>query len=128
MGTSHPASLALLAEGKDNNLNLLRMTAALVVLATHSFAVAIGTNEAEPFQNVLGMTLGTIAVDAFFLVSGFLVFGSLWRSQSVVDYAWARVLRIYPALLLMLLLVVFVVGPLLTTTSLYQYLTSPQTY
>ena len=74
------------------------------------------------------MTMGTMAVDVFFLISGFLVFGSLWRSQSIVEYAWARILRIYPALLVMLLLVVFVVGPLLTTTALDAYFQSPQTY
>ncbi|EQD55913.1 Acyltransferase 3, partial [mine drainage metagenome] len=65
--------LASFIEGRNNNFNLIRMIAAYAVLVTHSFALAIGTGNAEPLQATLGMTIGSIAVDIFFLTSGFLI-------------------------------------------------------
>ncbi len=99
--------LSNFTDGRDNNFSLIRIIAAFAVLITHSFALAIGTGEAEPFQKFLGMTMGTIAVDIFFITSGFLVTSSLLTRQSVIEFVWARVLRIYPALLVMLCLTVF---------------------
>jgi peptidoglycan/LPS O-acetylase OafA/YrhL len=114
--------------GRDNNFNLIRVVAALAVLVTHSFALATGSRDAEPLDGTLGMTLGTIAVDVFFLTSGFLVTSSLLTRQRTGAYFWARMLRIYPALWVMLLLTVFVLGPALTSTPLSTYLASSKTY
>lgn len=52
-------------QGRNNNFNLIRVLAAYAVLVTHSFALAIGTPDAEPFRETLGMTMGSIAVDVF---------------------------------------------------------------
>ena len=46
------------SQGRDNNFNLIRIVAAFAVLVTHSFALAIGTGDAEPFRGALGMTIG----------------------------------------------------------------------
>ena len=53
-------TLSNYTQGRDNNFNLLRIMAALAVLVTHSFALAIGTGAAEPFRDSLGMTMGSI--------------------------------------------------------------------
>jgi hypothetical protein len=45
------------------------MIAALMVLASHSFAIATGDVNREPLRLWLGVTPGTIAVDIFFLCS-----------------------------------------------------------
>ncbi len=95
---------------------------------THSFALAIGSGNAEPFRNSLGMTLGSVAVDIFFIVSGFLVTGSLLKTQSAIAFSWTRVLRISPALFVMLALLVFVFGSFFTSLPLLSYLTAPKTY
>ncbi len=118
--------LATAAQGRDNNFNLIRIVAASFVLVTHSFALSTGHPAAEPLRATLGITLGVIAVDLFFVASGFLVYGSLVRSQSLVEFAWARTLRIQPALLAMLLLTVFGLGSLYTSEPLTAYLSSPQ--
>lgn len=115
-------------QGRDNNFNLVRILAALAVLITHSFALAIGTGDAEPLRGRLGMTMGSIAVDVFFITSGFLVTASLLTRQSVIDFVWARVLRIFPALLVMLILTVFGLGIGFTTLPLTSYLTDSSTY
>ncbi|QPK63849.1 acyltransferase [Methylomonas sp. LL1] len=116
------------SQGRDNNFNLIRIVAALAVLVTHSFALATGTGDAEPLQRTLGMTMGSIAVDVFFIASGFLVTSSLLNRQSIIEFIWARVLRIFPALLMMLLLTVFVLGTLFTSLRTLIYLSSLKTY
>ena len=118
-------NLADRCSGKDNNFNLIRILAALAVLFTHSFAL---TGHAEPLRDSLGMTLGSIAVDIFFIASGFLVTGSLLKKQSLVEFCWARFLRIYPALLVALLLTVLVLGPIFTTLPLRDYFASKLVY
>ena len=119
--------LGTVLRGRDNNLNLLRMLAALAVLVTHSFALCAGTSAAEPFQTALGMTLGTIAVDLFFLASGLLVTASLVNGRSLLAFTCARVLRIYPALVVMLLLLVLIVGPAMSMLDTWRYLRDPAT-
>jgi peptidoglycan/LPS O-acetylase OafA/YrhL len=120
--------LSNFTQGRDNNFNLIRIIAALAVLITHSFALARGTGAAEPLRDSLGMTMGSIAVDVFFVTSGFLVTASLFTRQSVLEFLWARVLRIFPALLVMLLVTVFGLGLFFTSWPLSSYLIDSQTY
>jgi peptidoglycan/LPS O-acetylase OafA/YrhL len=120
--------LSYFTTGRDNNFNLIRIIAAYAVLVTHSFAIAIGTGSAEPFRETLGMTIGSIAVDIFFVTSGFLVTASLLRRQSTIEFIWARALRIYPALFVMLFLTVAGLGPFFTTVALSSYITDWMTY
>jgi peptidoglycan/LPS O-acetylase OafA/YrhL len=110
---------------KDNNFNLIRILAALAILFTHSFAL-IGVT--EPLRDSLGMTMGSFAVDIFFIASGFLVTGSLLKRQNLIEFCWARLLRIYPALLVVLLLTVLVLGPVFTTLPLQQYFANKVVY
>ncbi len=118
----------LVAQGRDNNFNLIRIFAALAVMVTHSFAIVTGTGQAEPLRNAYGMTLGTIAVDVFFITSGFLITASLLNRKNIIEFVWARVLRIYPALWVMLLLTVLVLGPCMTSIPAHAYFTSPKVY
>lgn len=115
--------------GKDNNFNIIRIFAALTVLITHSFAIVNGSGQAEPFREFLGgMTLGGVAVDVFFIASGFLVTASLLKRQSSTDFVLARTLRILPALLLSVFLTVFVLGVFFTTLPLLSYFSDKHTY
>jgi peptidoglycan/LPS O-acetylase OafA/YrhL len=116
------------AHGRDNNFNLIRFCAAFAVLISHSFAVATGSGSAEPMRHTLGLTWAYIAVDVFFLTSGFLVTASLLTRQSAVGFAWARALRILPALWVMLALTVFGLGLAVTSSSAHGYLTARETW
>jgi peptidoglycan/LPS O-acetylase OafA/YrhL len=120
--------LSALTHGRDNNFNLIRIVAAYAVLVIHSFPLAAGGGAAVPFRDVLGMTIGDIAVDVFFITSGFLVTASLLTRQSAIEFVWARALRIFPALLVMLLLTVVGLGLFFTTLSWSSYLTEPKLY
>ena len=116
--------LSKLAVGKHNHFNLIRLLAALAVLWSHSYAL---TGQAEPFA-YLGKNLGSMAVDVFFVTSGFLVTTSLLQRGDAIDYLIARTLRIFPALWLMLLLTVITLGLLLTHLSATEFFKHPQTW
>ncbi len=111
--------------GRDNNFNLLRFLAASAVIFSHSYAIAI---QKDPFFSILGANIGHVAVDAFFVISGFLIARSFDRRRSLSQYMKARFLRIFPALWVMLLLTVFIVGPLFTTLSFQQYFSRSETW
>lgn len=111
------------AQGRDNNFNFIRLLAALSVIFSHSYPLAIGTEIVEPFRADLNITVGSMAVDVFFLTSGFLVAASLMTRQSALEFICARVLRIFPGLWAMLLVTVFLLGSALTTMSIRDYLT-----
>lgn len=115
-------------QGRDNNFNLIRILAAFSVLVSHSFPLAGGRGSVQPFLNVIGMTIGSIAVDIFFLTSGFLLTASLLNKQSIIEFIWDRFLRIYPALYVMLLLTVFGIGLFFTTVPWSSYLTDSKTH
>jgi peptidoglycan/LPS O-acetylase OafA/YrhL len=101
-------SLASVSTGRDNNLNLLRLTAATAVVYAHSFGVT-GRTSSEIFYSIFGIGLGDIGVDSFFIVSGFLVTKS-FCSKDLRHFVWARIMRIYPALCVSGVLFVGVVG------------------
>ncbi|MEM9603187.1 MAG: acyltransferase [Pseudomonadota bacterium] len=118
-------SLAHYATSRDNNFNLIRYFAAVLVLISHSYPIALGPSAGEPIGRAIGMTGGTIAVDIFFISSGFLITSSYFARQNILYFVWARALRIYPALVVSNLFCVFVIGAAFTTLSLREYLSSP---
>ena len=112
--------------GRDNNFNLVRLLAAGCVLVSHSWPLS-GT-PGEPFERFAGFSLGHLGVDIFFVVSGFLVTGSLFARGTLASFLRARGLRIFPALIVNAFATAFVIGPLVTRLPLAQYLASSGTW
>src|SRR5262249_40258257 len=110
-----------------DNFNLLRILAALAVLVSHAYPIALGPGTPEPLARVLGINLGEVAVLMFFAISGYFIFQSFYNKRSIFEFVFARILRIYPALLAALVLSVFVLGPLFTNLTLVAYFSDPQT-
>lgn len=113
--------------GRDNNFNLIRIIAAYGVLVSHSYPLALGPGVIEPPGEWIGMSFGSIAVDIFFIASGFLVTGSLLARQDTAGFLWARALRIFPALFVMLILTVGSLGLLFSTVPANEFFTDPVT-
>ncbi|HBM87033.1 MAG TPA: hypothetical protein DD437_00655 [Rhodobiaceae bacterium] len=116
-------------DGRDNNFNLIRCVAALAVLFSHSFSVVFGFD--DPYRPLLastGLSLGSHAVNIFFVVSGLLIMQSWDRSSSPLSFVTARVLRIYPAILVYTILIVFVFGAALSDLTLGSYFASAETW
>lgn len=99
-----------------------------MVLISHSFAIATGDVTREPLRLWLGVTPGTIAVDVFFIVSGLLVTQSMERHANALTFARARFLRVWPGLLVAMLFTVFVLGVVLTSLPLSDYLSDKRTW
>lgn len=119
--------LGNVAQNRDNNLNLIRAIAATAVLVSHAYPIALGPGTAEPLHGVTGYTLGTISVFAFFIISGFLIAQSWERTNNTRKFALARFLRLWPGLIVSILLVAFVLGPIVTSLPVATYLTHSET-
>jgi len=105
----------------DNRFDILRLFAAWLVLFSHCYPLG-GRPASEPLNRTLGIdTLGGVGVAIFFVLSGYLVTLSLERSPNVLEFARRRALRIYPALIVVCLLCVLVLGPWMTTWPLAAY-------
>ena len=113
--------------GRDNNLNLLRMLAALTVLVSHGYLLTTGSPAAEPLKQATGESLGTYAVALFFGISGLLISRSFDRRASIWHFAAARVLRLWPGLLASLALCCLVLGPMVTERDWGPYFRAPET-
>jgi peptidoglycan/LPS O-acetylase OafA/YrhL len=120
--------LSAYAVGRDNNFNLIRLLAALSVIFSHSVAILGLPSKDEFFFDHLGLSLAEMAVDVFFVTSGFLVTASLINRGSLIAFLWARALRIYPALWVMLALTVLALAPALTSLPLADYFGAPKTH
>ncbi len=124
-----PATLGDLASGRENNLDLIRFVAASLVVLAHAYPTAYGSDRWEPLFRLTGTTtLGRLAVMTFFVISGFLITASFERSRNALDFTLARVLRIFPALVVVTVLTCFVFGPALTTLDLGSYLQASRVY
>lgn len=107
---------------KDNNLNLLRLIAALMVLYAHSFAF-YGNSPAK----FIGLaSYGGLGIEIFFIISGYLIVKSWDFTPSAASFLIKRSLRIFPALIVVVLLSMFVLGPMFTTLTVSEYFAHPQ--
>jgi peptidoglycan/LPS O-acetylase OafA/YrhL len=115
---------------RANNLDALRFWAAMSVLWSHAVPLTQGSERNElTFRLSQGQsTTGTVAVFVFFALSGYLITRSFERAQSAMHFVRARVLRIMPALLVVLLVSAFVLGPLASALPWRSYFLSADPY
>lgn len=123
-----PPPAALARDRRENNFDALRLVAALAVILSHAFLIAQGTEKNDPLNLLTGnqCMLGLTGVFVFFAVSGFLVTQSFEQTGSPWRYLAKRALRIFPAYYVVLILTAFVLGPIVTTLSLGDYLHRPE--
>lgn len=113
---------------RANNFDVTRLLAALAVVFSHSFLIAEGTQANEPFVRLTGnqCILGLVGVFVFFIISGYLVTASYCRKPAAADFAARRALRIFPALVVNMLVCALLLGPLVTQPPLSTYLSAPE--
>lgn len=111
-----------------NNFDTVRLLAALSVVFSHSFLIAEGSEVHEPFLWITAnqCILGLVGVFVFFIVSGYLVTESYCRHPAFGRFAPRRMLRIYPALLVNVLICALLIGPITTVLPFGAYFTAAQ--
>jgi len=97
-----------------NNFDFLRLALAVLVIYSHCFPLGTGVETSEPFRVLTHgqMTGGAVAVDLFFVMSGFLITASAERSRGWGSFLRKRVARIYPAFVVSAVVTLAVVAPL----------------
>lgn len=112
-----------------NNFDFLRLLFATFVIITHSYTLS-GMPEADWLSQLSErqLTFSYLGVRGFFIISGYLIFESLMRSDTLISYTKKRILRIFPALIAVLILTVLVFGPLATEENLSGYIQNPTAY
>eukprot|EP00456_Euglypha_rotunda_P034850 TRINITY_DN26884_c0_g1_i3.p1 TRINITY_DN26884_c0_g1~~TRINITY_DN26884_c0_g1_i3.p1 ORF type:complete len:337 (+),score=43.08 TRINITY_DN26884_c0_g1_i3:173-1183(+) len=100
----------------NNNFDALRLLLASIVVFFHASILS----QAPQLAFLQRYFSATFAVQAFFAVSGFLIFMSFERSPRLADYAEKRARRIFPAYICVIALSV-VLGGVLTTLAPADY-------
>lgn len=125
-------SIETALDSKDNCFTFLRLIAAVAVCYAHSFPLTLGKGSRDPVTQFLlpfwGSSLGTVAVDLFFVISGFLIAASYLSRDNPVDFIKSRCLRIYPALFVSIFICTFAIGLVASTKSTYEYFLHQNTW
>ena len=105
-----PLTLASVMRGRDNAYGLIRLVLASLVIVDHAYPLA-GRGSDPMWRYTLGQnSLGGLAVEGFFVVSGFLIARSA-MSGDTLQFLWRRAVRIFPAFWLLLLVSALVIAP-----------------
>lgn len=114
-------------DGHDNFFTPLRLIFASLVVFGHAFAVALRDSSLEP-HILYHYTFSYLAVNLFFIASGFLVTKSMVYRGDAPSFISARVLRIFPALIVHVIFVMIIIGPLATKSPLAEFFSHPDWY
>lgn len=84
----------------SNNFDFLRFVFAGTVAISHLMELS----QVALFQNYIGLFNTRLAIDGFFVISGFLIAKSYVNSKNIKDYIFKRIKRIVPAYFFVILL------------------------
>lgn len=114
----------IIQNNKYNNFHLIRHAAALMVIIGHAYPI---TGQVG-IPSVLGMGIHTLGVKIFFVLSGYLIVDSYLRDPNLFRFFLRRILRLFPALLFVVIATIFIIGPYATVVNLTDYFSNLQTY
>ena len=112
----------------NSNVNCIKFIAAILVILSHSYPLTGNGNDFLVRMTDGKLGLGSVAVAVFFLFSGFYLSQSLQKDDRTAVYLIKRVKKIFPPLIIVVLLSVFLIGPIFTQLTLKEYFGSAGTY
>lgn len=112
-----------------NNLDIIRLFAAISVIVYHSLVLNPSWNLSDPIKGYFGyVTTGGLAVKVFFFISGLLVTNSILTRKSAYYFLVSRSLRVFPGLIFVVLITSLAIGPFLTSLPVREYFSSNELY
>lgn len=124
-----PKTLAEILKRDANNLDIFRVIAAFMVIYGHSYAICPVAGRSDFIARLIGFDYsGSLAVKIFFFLSGLVVTNSLLEKNSPLQFTIARFFRIWPALIVVVILAAFLLGPIFSTYSFHEYFSNGQVY
>ncbi|HEX7776991.1 MAG TPA: acyltransferase [Parvibaculum sp.] len=115
-------------KGSRNRFDLLRLFAAYLVIVTHS-GVLFKNLPGDFYLSLTGGTTGgQLAVSIFFIISGFLIYGSAVNSKSLGLFLFSRATRLYPAAFCCAVITAFGIGLYFTRLNAWDYLSQWSPY
>ncbi|MEI7628096.1 MAG: acyltransferase [Bacteroidota bacterium] len=124
--------VSFLLNKENNNLNLIRLFLASMVIVGHSPILNGATNYwVDPVSYFFPFAAsGPWAVNIFFFISGLVVTNSLLFSRKPLRFITARFFRIMPAFAFVVLISAMIIGPIVSAIPAKQYFNSdiPYTY
>ena len=91
----------LKSHSRDNNYLFLRLLLASAVIVAHTQVAYYGHTDAELFTRLFhGLTVGDLAVNGFFIISGFLITASYVSRPQPYPFFRNRIFRICPGFIL----------------------------
>ncbi len=103
-----------------NNFGFVRLAAAVLVIIGHSYVL---TGNVSPTW--FHTDVSSFAIRIFFVISGYLICESWNRDPVLWRFLVKRLLRIAPGLIVVVAIAALVLGPIVTSLSLAQYLADP---
>lgn len=100
--------------GRENNITMVHISAALLVIVGHMY-VLLGMSP----PTVMGCEIHGLGVRVLFLISGYLVTMSYLKTKKASSFLRKRILRLYPPLLVCLLISVLVLSNISTAPEFY---------
>jgi peptidoglycan/LPS O-acetylase OafA/YrhL len=116
-------TLAGVYDPRRNMFDFVRFVLATVVLWSHSYAL-LGREQDPIFAASGQIDAGGLAVDGFFVLSGFLILQSWLAAPQARTYWMKRGLRIVPAMIVALVFGAFIVAPLFVSDGPAEYFAS----
>lgn len=99
------------------------------MLFSHSYSLLFAETINEPLaKNTEIGTFGVLAVYIFFVISGYLITSSFIRKPNLKNFLINRILRIIPALFIVVLISAIILGALITKLSFLEYFSDYRTY
>lgn len=112
----------------QNNIDLIRLIAASLVIYGHSFALIPNDRYSDLVYRFTGTDAAEAGVKTFFFLSGLLVVNSIISGKESIPYIVKRATRIWPALIFVVLVTAYVIGPLFTNTGIPEYFSGGQVH
>ncbi len=103
-----------------DNFGAIRLLAAVIVVYGHCFPLS-----GAPDVAVLGNSVQSLSVKVFFVLSGYLITESWLSDPNPLRYFARRLLRIFPALVFVVVLSALVLGPVLSELPVSGYFRDP---